>query len=238
MAPRARNHGMSWRGMPASVAMDSDTPGTIGMPWPGASPSFLKAATRFCAGRDQDGRCDGRPGAGRDGPWTFHRFFSRGDWRSAHGARIWTLRPRSAQGKRERHSASRVDMWSWASPGGRLRCMRNYLSNRWTRIGLGLIIFGWGPLVLIVLLAAAGLWPDPNPNPIGPGIRSSSRPGPPSSASSLAISAPGGRAGPDRARGASGPIPRAMPASPSSTPVPPTCRHCPARHRGGASACR
>lgn len=29
---------------------------------------------------------------------------------------------------------------------------------------------GWTPLLAIGLLAAVGLWPDPNPNPIGPGL--------------------------------------------------------------------
>ena len=48
--------------------------------------------------------------------------------------------------------------------------MKAFLANRWSRIGLALVVFGWGPLWLIVLLAAIGLWPDPNPNPIGPGI--------------------------------------------------------------------
>jgi hypothetical protein len=45
-----------------------------------------------------------------------------------------------------------------------------YLSNRWIQAGLALVTFGWGPLLGIVLLAALGLWPDPKPNPIGPGI--------------------------------------------------------------------
>ncbi len=49
--------------------------------------------------------------------------------------------------------------------------MKNrYLGNRLVQIGLALIVFGWGPLWGIVLLAALGLWPDPNPNPIGPGL--------------------------------------------------------------------
>ena len=29
---------------------------------------------------------------------------------------------------------------------------------------------GAGPLVFIIAAAALGLWPDPNPNPIGPGL--------------------------------------------------------------------
>jgi hypothetical protein len=48
--------------------------------------------------------------------------------------------------------------------------MNSFLANRWSKIGLALVVFGWGPLCLIVLLAAIGFWPDPNPNPIGPGL--------------------------------------------------------------------
>jgi hypothetical protein len=48
--------------------------------------------------------------------------------------------------------------------------MSSFLSNRWLIIGMLLVVFGWGPLLAIVLLAAVGLWPDPNPNPIGPGL--------------------------------------------------------------------
>ncbi len=45
-----------------------------------------------------------------------------------------------------------------------------YLGNRLFRIGLFLVLVGWTPLWGIALLAAIGLWPDPNPNPIGPGL--------------------------------------------------------------------
>ncbi len=48
--------------------------------------------------------------------------------------------------------------------------MNAYLRNRWIRIGLVLVLLGWGPLLAIGFLAAVGLWPDPNPNPIGPGL--------------------------------------------------------------------
>lgn len=48
--------------------------------------------------------------------------------------------------------------------------MRDHLANRWFRIGFWLAVLGWGPLGIIVVLAAVGLWPDPNPNPIGPGL--------------------------------------------------------------------
>jgi len=48
--------------------------------------------------------------------------------------------------------------------------MRDYLHSKLVLIGLGLLIFGLGPLLGIIALAGLGLWPDPNPNPIGPGL--------------------------------------------------------------------
>lgn len=48
--------------------------------------------------------------------------------------------------------------------------MKGYLQNRWIQVGLTLVVVGWGPLLAIVLLATIGLWPDPNPNPVGPGL--------------------------------------------------------------------
>ncbi len=48
--------------------------------------------------------------------------------------------------------------------------MKDYLENRWIRTGAGLVVIGWLPLWAIVFLAAVGLWPDPNPNPVGPGL--------------------------------------------------------------------
>ena len=39
-------------------------------------------------------------------------------------------------------------------------------------IGLALLVLGTGPLLLIVVVAELGLTRDPNPNPIGPGLRS------------------------------------------------------------------
>jgi hypothetical protein len=33
-----------------------------------------------------------------------------------------------------------------------------------------LLLVGSGPLLLIIVAAAVGLWPDPNPNPVGPGL--------------------------------------------------------------------
>jgi hypothetical protein len=48
--------------------------------------------------------------------------------------------------------------------------LKDYLDSHWVKAGLALVVLGWGPLWVIILLAGIGLWPDPNPNPIGPGI--------------------------------------------------------------------
>lgn len=45
--------------------------------------------------------------------------------------------------------------------------MRGFFSNRLNRIGLALVLFGWGPLIAVIVLPDLGLWPDPNPNPMG-----------------------------------------------------------------------
>lgn len=48
--------------------------------------------------------------------------------------------------------------------------MSAYLRSWWVRAGLALLVVGAGPLLFIIAAAAVGLWPDPNPNPIGPGL--------------------------------------------------------------------
>jgi hypothetical protein len=48
--------------------------------------------------------------------------------------------------------------------------MGRYLRSNWIRIGLLLALIGAGPLLFIIVAAAVGWWPDPNPNPIGPGL--------------------------------------------------------------------
>jgi len=48
--------------------------------------------------------------------------------------------------------------------------MGSYLQSMWTKVGIGLLVVGAGPLLFIILAAAVGLWPDPNPNPVGPGL--------------------------------------------------------------------
>jgi hypothetical protein len=48
--------------------------------------------------------------------------------------------------------------------------MRDDLRSRLVQIGLAVLVLGSAPLFLIIAAASVGLWPDPNPNPIGPGI--------------------------------------------------------------------
>jgi len=48
--------------------------------------------------------------------------------------------------------------------------VNKYLKNIWVKIGLVLVVFGWGLSGPSCWLATIGLWPDPNPNPIGPGL--------------------------------------------------------------------
>lgn len=48
--------------------------------------------------------------------------------------------------------------------------LKEYYRNRLVKIGFWLLVIGAGPLFGIILLAEVGLWPDPNPNPIGPGL--------------------------------------------------------------------
>lgn len=48
--------------------------------------------------------------------------------------------------------------------------MANYSSNRLFKIGKWLMIIGATPLCAIILLAHVGLWPDPDPNPVGAGL--------------------------------------------------------------------
>jgi len=48
--------------------------------------------------------------------------------------------------------------------------VRAYLESRWVKVGIGLLLVGTGPLLFVIVAAAVDLWPDPNPNPIGPGL--------------------------------------------------------------------
>lgn len=48
--------------------------------------------------------------------------------------------------------------------------MKEYWNNRLFKAGAIVALVGWTPLLAIVLLASIGLWPDPEPNPVGPGL--------------------------------------------------------------------
>jgi hypothetical protein len=48
--------------------------------------------------------------------------------------------------------------------------MSQYLKSTWVKVGLGLLLAGATPLLIIVAAADLGLLRDPNPNPVGPGI--------------------------------------------------------------------
>ena len=48
--------------------------------------------------------------------------------------------------------------------------MRDYLRSKLVLAGTILLILGSAPLLLIILASKIGLWPDPDPNPIGPGL--------------------------------------------------------------------
>lgn len=48
--------------------------------------------------------------------------------------------------------------------------MLPFLSDKIFRIGAAVVILGSAPLLSIIFLWKIGLWPDPNPNPIGPGL--------------------------------------------------------------------
>jgi hypothetical protein len=48
--------------------------------------------------------------------------------------------------------------------------MSDYLKSTWVRVGLVMFLVGSGPVLFIIIAADLGLWPDPNPNPVGFGI--------------------------------------------------------------------
>lgn len=48
--------------------------------------------------------------------------------------------------------------------------MNRLFANRLFKFGFWMFVIGSGPLLAIIVLAGIGLWPDPNPNPIGPGL--------------------------------------------------------------------
>jgi len=48
--------------------------------------------------------------------------------------------------------------------------MNRLFANRLFKIGFWLFVLGCGPLLAVILLSGVGLWPDPNPKPIGLGL--------------------------------------------------------------------
>jgi len=48
--------------------------------------------------------------------------------------------------------------------------MRAYFQSGWVKTGLVLLFVGACLLLFIIIAAAIGLWPDPNPYPIGPDL--------------------------------------------------------------------
>ena len=48
--------------------------------------------------------------------------------------------------------------------------MRRYLASKLVRAGLVLLVLGTGPLLVVIIAAKLGIWPDPNPNPVGFGM--------------------------------------------------------------------
>jgi len=48
--------------------------------------------------------------------------------------------------------------------------MNDYFRSGWVKAGVALLVIGASPLVFIIVAADLGFWPDPNPNPIGPGL--------------------------------------------------------------------
>jgi len=48
--------------------------------------------------------------------------------------------------------------------------MSGYFKSTWVRVGLGLLVVGAMPLLVIVAAAELGLLRDRHPNPVGPGM--------------------------------------------------------------------
>jgi hypothetical protein len=48
--------------------------------------------------------------------------------------------------------------------------MKGYFSNWLFTVGFIVLALGSAPLLTIIVLAKIGVWPDPDPNPIGPGL--------------------------------------------------------------------
>src|SRR5262245_24590943 len=57
---------------------------------------------------------------------------------------------------------------AWIGLSGSQR--HDYLQSRWVRAGLSIVVVSAAPLIFVIAAASLGLWPDPNPNPVGFGL--------------------------------------------------------------------
>src|SRR5580765_2178555 len=57
---------------------------------------------------------------------------------------------------------------AWILLSGRRRAV--YLQSPWVRAGGAISLAGAIPLLGVIIAAFVGLWPDPNPNPVGLGF--------------------------------------------------------------------
>ena len=57
---------------------------------------------------------------------------------------------------------------AWIGLSGSQR--RDYLQSRWVRAGFAIVAGSAAPLMFVIVASSLGLWPDPNPNPVGFGL--------------------------------------------------------------------
>lgn len=48
--------------------------------------------------------------------------------------------------------------------------MKAYFASRWFVAGLIIGVIGCGPMLFVIAMDRVGLWPNANPNPVGPGM--------------------------------------------------------------------
>ena len=56
----------------------------------------------------------------------------------------------------------------WIGLSGSQR--RDYWQSRWVRAGFAIVVVSAAPLIFVIAAASLGVWPDPNPNPVGFGL--------------------------------------------------------------------
>jgi len=57
---------------------------------------------------------------------------------------------------------------AWIGLSGSQR--RDYLHSNWVRAGISIAVLSAAPLIFVIAAASLGMWPDPNPNPVGFGL--------------------------------------------------------------------